>query len=197
LEIDLNSFEKFRNNCIKLVDFKDRPLNTFMNEVQGLNLIRKAFKRYSIELDVKLGAEYIAKNIITNILQNRKETKSQVENMFELLDEMISNGYGLIDGLRVDKDNECVYLYIPIIYPAVKKYIRDFNLEAGVLSKNDFIKQLKGSKYLVDKSVMNIRINNKVKKSYKLDLNLLDDLGLDNICMFEPVSNENGEQIPF
>jgi len=197
LEIDIKGFEKFRNSCIKLVDFKDRPLNTFINEVQGLNLVRKAFKKYGVELDIKEGAEYIANNIVTNILQNRRETKSQIENMFELLDEMISNGFGLLDGLRVDKENNCVYLYIPIIYPAIKKYIRDFNREAGVLSKNDFLKQLKGSKYLADKSVSNVRINSKVKKCYKLDLNLLDELGLDNICLFTPVSDEDGEQIPF
>ncbi len=197
LEIDINSFEKFRNSCIKLVDFKDRPLNTFINEVQGLNLIRKAFKRYSIELDVKVGAEYIANNIINNILQNRRETKSQVESMFELLDEMISNGYGLKDGLRVDKSKDVVYMYIPIVYPAIKKYIRDFNREAGVLSKNDFIKQLKGSKYLKEQNVSPVRVNGNVKKCYKMDLEKLDDLGLDNICMFEPVSEEEGEQIPF
>lgn len=197
LEIDIDCFEKFRNSCSKLVDFKDRPLNTFMNEVQGLNLIRKAFKKYDIDLDIKTGAQYIANNIVINILQNRKETKSQIENMFELLDEMISNGYQLKDGMLVDKIGEVVYLYIPVVYPAIKKYIRDYNREAGVLSKNDFIKQLKGSKYLVKQTVVSKQINKVVRKCYALNLSNLEELELDNICMFEPVNEENGEQIPF
>lgn len=199
LMIDENKFEKFRDSCTKLASFKDRVQNTMINTVQGLNLFRVAFNRYGIELDLKEGVEFIKKNIDDNVLQNSGEARSQIEKMFELIDEMLSNGYGLKDGLRVDKENDAVYIYIPVVYPAIKKYVRDFNRDEDVLSKNDFIKQLKGSKYLAQQTVVNITINGKVKKSYKLDLDMLDELGLDNICTFTPVSEEPGEQeqIPF
>jgi hypothetical protein len=197
LEMDVEKFEGFRKNCEKLVDYKDRVLNTFINTVQGLNVIRIGLKYYGIELDFKEGIEYIKKNIFENVLQNNTEAKTQLEKMFEIIDEMLSNKISLNDGLRVDKVEEIVYMYIPVIYPTLKKYVREYNLDESVLSKNDFIKQLKGSKYLLDEKVTPARVNDKVKKCYKVSLDKLESLNLDNICLFEPVSDEVGEQMPF
>ena len=114
-----------------------------------------------------------------------------------MIDDMLSNKVNLNEALRVDKENECIYIYIPVAYPLIRRYLRDYNLEENVLGKNDFVKQLKGSKYLVVDKTMPARINGAVKKCYKLDLNLFEELKLDNICLFEPVSEENFEQIPF
>ena len=197
LEMDENKFESFRSKTAKLVDFKDRVLTTFLNTVQGLNVIRMGFKMYGIELDLKEGVEYIQKNIFDNVLQNNNEARTQIEKMFELIDEMISNKVSVKNGLRVDKENECVYIYIPVIYPTIKKYVKEYNLDENVLGKNDFIKQLKGSKYLLTDKTIPVRINEQVKKCFKFDLSLLEKIGLDNICLFEPISEEDGEQIPF
>ena len=199
IDIDENNFIDFRKKCEKLVDYKDRVFTTFANTVQGLNVVRVAFKYYGIELDFKEGIECIKKNIFDNVLQNSNEARTQIEKMFEIIDEMISNKIDLKEGLRVDKDNGAVYIYIPVIYPEMKKYIRDYNLDENVLSKNDFIKQLKGSKYLLKDFASNNRINKKQRKCYELNLDLLDDLGLDNICLFEPIDEEVNEQerIPF
>lgn len=175
--------KKQREEINSTVCFKDRVLNTYTNTVQGLNIFRIAFKYYNIELDFKEGIKYIKKNIEENVLQNSKETKTQVEKMLVIIDEMLSNEIDLIDGIRVDKEDKVLYLYMPVIYPAIKKYIRDYNLDENVLSKNDFIKQLKDSKYLLDKTVFLIQINKKPRKAYRLDLNKLEELGLDNICL--------------
>lgn len=197
MQMDVEKFESFRGNCKKLVPFRDRVLNTFINTVQGLNVIRVAFKMYGIEINFNEGIEFIKKNIVENILQDSTEAKTQLEKMFELIDDMLSNKVNLNEALRVNKVEEIVYMYIPVIYPTLKKYIREYNLDENVLGKNDFIKQLKGSKYLLDDKVAPVRINDKVKKCYKLSLEKLESLNLDNICLFEPVSDEVGEQIPF
>lgn len=197
MQMDENKFENFRNNCKKLVPFRDRVLNTFANTVQGLEVFRIAFKMYGIEIDYKEGISNIKKNIDDNVLQNSAEAKTQLEKMFELIDEMLSNKVNLNNGLRVDKESECIYMYIPVLYPNMKKYIKDYSRDVNVLSKDDFIKQLKGSKYLLIDKAIPARINEEVKKCYKIDLLLIEDLNLDNICLFEPVSEENFEQIPF
>lgn len=197
LEIDIDKFEEIRTKLATLANFKDRISNTFVNTAQGLNLIRIALKSYGIELDYNEGIECIKRNIVENVLQDGAEAKTQIEKMFGIIDDMLSNRINLNDGLRVDKENETVYMYIPVIYPTIKKYIRDYNLEESVLGKSDFIKQLKGSKYLSADRTVPARINDSVKKCYKIDLNLIEDLNLDNICLFEPVSEENYEQIPF
>ncbi|MDF2881689.1 MAG: primase related protein [Clostridiaceae bacterium] len=197
LDTDESKFLDFRKKCDNLVDFKDRIFTTFANTVQGLNIVRIAFKYYGIELDFKEGVEFIKSNICENVLQNNAETKTQIEKMFEIIDEMISTHVNVKDGIRVDKESGVVYIYIPYMYPIIKKYLRDFNREENVLEKNDFIKQLKGSKYLMTDKTMPVRINGAVKKSFKLNLDLLDNLGLDNICTFEPISEEDYEQIPF
>lgn len=194
---DENRFEKFRKSCEKYVNFKDRVLNTFMNTVQGLYLIRKALKRYEIEIDITEGIEYIKKNIEDNVLQNSNEVRTQVEKVFEIIDEMMSNGNNMEDGIRLDKTNEFLYIYVPVVYPEIKKYIRDFNRDENILGKNDLIKQLKSSKYILGDKAVPIRINNNVKKCFKLDLELISELGFDNLCIFTPVSEEDGEQIPF
>lgn len=197
LEMDEKKFTGFRQNCTKLVSFKDRVLTTFINTVQGLNVIRIGLKYYGIELDFKEGVEYIIKNIDDNVLQNRVEAKTQLEKMFELIDEMISNKVNLNDGLRVEKVDDAVYMYIPVIYPNLKKYIKDYSRDTNVLSKDDFIKQLKSSKYLLSGTVVPVRLNGPLRKCYKIDLTLLEELGLDNICLFEPVDDEEFKQIPF
>ena len=197
LEMDESKFESFRKKTAQIVDYKDRVLNTFVNTVQGLNVIRIGLKMYGIELDFKEGIDFIKKNMFENVLQNSAEAKTQLEKMFELIDEMLSNQVNLNDGLRVDKMDEIAYMYIPVIYPTLRKYVREYNLDENVLSKNDFIKQLKGSKYLLDDKVAPVRINDKVKKCYKISLDNLEGLNLDNICLFEPTSDEVGEQIPF
>lgn len=199
LDIDESKFMDFRKKCENLVNFKDRVLTTFVNTVQGLNVLRVAFKFYGIELDYKEGIEYIRKNIYDNVLQNNNEAKTQLEKIFEIIDEMISNHVSVKDGLRVDKEYSSVYMYIPVIYPTIKKYVKEYNLDENVLGKNDFIKQLKSSKYLMEKTVTNVRVNGTVRKCYTLNLDLLDSLGLDNICTFVPISEEKGEQqeIPF
>lgn len=197
MQMDENKFENFRDNCRKSVQFRDRVLNTFTNTIQGLNVIRIAFKMYGIELDFKEGIENIKKNMDDNVLQNSAEAKTQLEKMFEMIDEMLSNKVSLNDGLRVDKVDEVVYMYVPVIYPTLKKYVREYNLDENVLGKNDFIKQLKGSKYLLDDKTVPVRVNDKVKKCYKVSLEELEKLDLDNICLFEPVSDEVGEQVPF
>lgn len=195
MQMDENKFEGFRNNCKKIVPFKDRVLNTFINTVQGLNVIRVALKMYGIELDFKEGAEFIKKNIDDNVLQNSAEAKTQLEKMFEIIDEMISNHVNLNDGLEVDKGSDIVYIYIPVLYPKIKRYLRDYNLDESVLGKNDFIKQLKGSKYLLEQNVYPKKINGTTRKCYKLNLELIDNLGLDNICSFVPLCED--EQMPF
>lgn len=197
MQMDIEKFESFRNNCKKIAPFKDRVLNTFTNTVQGLNVFRVAFKMYGIELNFSEGIDFIKDNIFENVLQDSVEAKTQLEKVFELIDEMLSNKVNLNEALRVDKENECIYMYIPVIYPSIKKYIRDYNLDENVLGKSDFIKQLRGSKYLLADKTIPARINGTVRKCYRLDLNLFEDLKLDNICLFEPVSEENHEQIPF
>lgn len=197
MQMDIEKFEGFRNNCKKIVPFRDRVLTTFINTVQGLNVVRIAFKMYGIELDFSEGIDFVRKNIDDNVLSNSTETKTQLEKMFELIDDMLSNKVNLNEALRVDKENEFIYLYVPVIYPLIRKYVRDYNLDENVLGKNDFVKQLKGSKYLLSDKAIPARVNGTVKKCYKLDLELIEDLKLDNICLFEPVSEENHEQIPF
>ena len=199
MQMDIEKFENFRKNCSKLINYKDRVLNTFINTVQGLNVIRVAFKIYGIELNFSEGIEFIKQNIFENVLENSTEAKTQLEKIFEIIDEMLSNKVNLNDGLRVDKVEEIVYMYIPVIYPTIKKYIRDYNLDENVLSKNDFIKQLKGSKYLLLDKTVPARINDNVKKCFKIDLDMLEKLELDNICLFEPMDEEDQDhkQIPF
>lgn len=197
LDMDTSKFQNFRTKTSKLVDYRDRVLNTFVNTVQGLNVIRIGLLNYGIELDLREGVEFIKKNIVENVLQDSNEARTQIEKMFELIDDMISNKVNLNDGLRVDKENECIYMYIPVLYPTLKRYVRDFNLDENVLGKSDFIKQLKGSKYLLVDKTMPVRVNNLVKKCYKIDLTLIENLKFDNICLFEPVSVEDYEQIPF
>lgn len=195
LEMDEEKFESFRNKTAMLVSLKDRVLNTFTNTVQGLNVIRIGLKMYGIEMDFKEGVEFIKKNIDDNVLQNSMEAKTQLEKMFEIIDEMISNHINLNDALEVDKESDIVYIYIPVLYPKIKRYLRDYNLDENVLGKNDFIKQLKGSKYLIEQTVYPKKINGVTRKCYKLNLELIDNLGLDNICTFVPVCED--EQIPF
>lgn len=197
LEMDEKKFGNFRNNCVKLVPFTDRVLNTFVNTVQGFNVVRIGLKYFGIEVDFKEGISYIKKNIDDNVLQNRTEAKTMLENMFEIIDEMLSNKVNLIDGLRVDKEDEAAYFYIPVIYPNIKKYIRDYSRDVNVLSREDFIKQLKSSRYLLSSTVVPVRINGPLRKCYKLDLTLLESLGLDNICLFEPIDEDEYKQIPF
>ena len=169
LEMDEKKVDSFRSNCNTLVPFSDRVLNTFVNTVQGFNVVRIGLKYFGIEVDFKEGISYIKKNIDDNVLQNRTEAKTMLENMFEIIDEMLSNKVNLIDGLRVDKEDEAAYFYIPVIYPNIKKYIRDYSRDVNVLSREDFIKQLKNSRYLLEKTVTPVRINNKLRKCYKLN----------------------------
>ena len=160
---DETKFEGFRKGCEKYTNFKDRVMNTFINTVHGLFLVRKSFKRYGIELNINEGIDCIRKNIDDNVLQNSTEVRTQVEKVFEIIDEMISNGNNMVEGIRLDKANEFLYIYVPVVYPEIKKYIRDFNRDENILGKNDFIKQLKSSKYLLEDKAMPIRINNTVK----------------------------------
>lgn len=191
IEIDLTKFNEFRDKCAALVNFKDRPQNTFVNLMQGLELFRRAIKKLGLDIDLREGAECIQRNIIENVLQNSKEVRTQVEKMLELLDEMISNHISVKDGLLVDTVNDSIYLYIPVIYPKMKKYIKDYSREIGVLSKNDFIKQLKGSKYLKTPNTKAKRIESTVRKCYELDLSLIEELNFDNLIGFEPIDDED------
>ena len=65
LEMDEKKFGNFRNNCVKLVPFTDRVLNTFVNTVQGFNVVRIGLKYFGIEVDFKEGISYIKKNMMT------------------------------------------------------------------------------------------------------------------------------------
>ena len=195
LAIDEEGFKEIREKAEKYADFKDRPKNTFVNTVHGLNIFYWVFKRFGMDLpDIEVAIKAIAENIKENVLQGGEETKTQVEMMLELIDEALSNGCINKYNMRVDFDKLEVYIHLPTIYPKLTKYVRDFNRDVPVLSKSDFVKQLKKSKYLKNQNVGPARLGDvnfdSVKKCYALDLIELEKLGLENIKLFEEIEGE-------
>ena len=189
-----------RKQLTEFCTFKDRPLNTFLNVMQGLHLFWKALDGYGIDrFDVTEAAEHVAKNIKENVLLGGEETKSQIELNLELIDEAISNNYITDDNVCVDKDNYDVYIHIPTTHAKLTRYIKDYNRNTFVLSKSDFIKQLKKSKYLKNDKPVTYRmgkdLNKIARKCYKLDLEELNNLELENIYSFEYVDEEEKKEI--
>jgi hypothetical protein len=200
LAIDEKGFNDVRKNIIKMCSYKDRPLNTFTNTVHGLNLFHMAFRRFGIEFPgIDKAIEAIDENIKENVLSGGAETKTQIEMMFELIDEAISNRFIDRYGIRVDEEKFEVYLHLPTIYPRLTKYVRDYNRDASLLSKTDFIKQLKKSKYLKSENPSSVRMGKEsyatVRKCYVLDLMELDNLELENLRGMDELDDEEQKEI--
>jgi hypothetical protein len=100
---------------------------------------------------LEVAYKYIIKNQVEELLNHK--SKSIVDNSLEYFKIMADNNF-LIENYDylIEKNN--IYLRLQSIYPKFTKYIRDFNISDEVcISKNDFMAQVKKTKYFLKNSV--------------------------------------------
>lgn len=118
----------------------------------GYTILFKIFDNMGIKLEkLEVAYKYIIKNQVEELLNHK--SKSIVDNSLEYFKIMADNNF-LIEkyDYLIEKNN--IYLRLQSIYPKFTKYIRDFNISDEVcISKNDFMAQVKKTKYFVKNSV--------------------------------------------
>lgn len=198
LSLNLNELLELYSKCNERVSHNinvARIKNTGALILMGIEIVKMLF--YKLDLDFKaetnltddIVTKVINENLIQENLDGNTYTKSIVDTTLEYINDMFKKVNCDFDTsyARIIKDDftgkEILAIQMRSVYIEFYKYHKEANLPGAILEWKDFQKQLQKSEYYISHDVA-VRFEcgtdkTKVRKCFKLDINILMAKGID------------------
>lgn len=200
LNMDISEYKEIRSLYKKDLnpkEFKDRPLETFINACTGIHLMNEAIKKINPYIGTSDDyIDLISEVIRENVLKDGEESHTIYENMLLKINDMVlSNSYFKDSDTNMlyifkDKGEFKTYIKVNLILAELSKYIKTYGLKDPLLSKNDFIKQCEKSGYIIKKDKQ-IKLNGKNQRFAEFNVEKLVQLGCEELVVSEIIDKKS------
>lgn len=199
LSLSLDEIQQLYEECSSYISTNikvDRIKNTGINTFMGLKILKLLYEKMNLNFEESIGLseDNLIKSINENLIQENLDgniyTKSIVDVTLEYINDMFKKVNCDVDTkyTKIIKDDftgkEILGIQMRSVYMEFYKYHKDSNIPGPLLEWKDFQKQLQKSEYYISHNVavkfdLGVDGETKVKKCFKLDIDILNAKGID------------------
>lgn len=181
IDLPVEKYVQMRNKAKgNIKDLKDRPLNTALNIVMGIEILNLLLRKYNIKT-ITGYMDYVIQNIKTEVLDGGSEAHSVVEQMLVLYNDMIEDGRAFNFEEIVKYRGDGIFIKTTEMLNQIHEHVNRVGSDIMPLNLRDFRKQAKKSGYLLGVSDKVMKINSKTVRFDTYDVEKIRELKANSI----------------